>query len=304
MQRQRGLFTDWPQTRDATGRRLRYEHYARHFAIPEPEGGVARESLRMEWQGRSLPARRYRSPNADPGTVILYFHGGGFVVGSTQTHDSVTAHLAHHARAVVISVDYRLAPEYTAPCQLEDALLSLQWARQQYGDRARVIVAGESAGGTLAALLCQHAAASATLRIDGQLLICPGPFWASAFDGPEYGAGNTDPYLNGGDLAYYAATYAGSATASAFLPDEAGLAPAPPTLIYMAEHDPLSHQGRRYAEAIRRHQARVGVTMGAGMIHSFIRVCAVDPVAAAEFAQLCRDLNALLPATLETSDTP
>ncbi len=300
IERQRAQLGHWPQTRDVAGRRGRYAHYARCFAIAEPEGGVAREDFRLESGGHALPVRVYRPRSCAEDLVILYFHGGGFVVGSIETHDSVTAFLAHHARAIVVSVDYRLAPEFASPSQLEDAVAALQWVRRRYGDRARVVAAGESAGATLAALLCERAARDphrSQSRIDGQLLICPGPLSLS-LDGDEFHAANTDPYLRVGDLEYYALAYLGPAgaagAAQAFPLDAPGDGPMPPTLLYVAQHDPLRHQGFRYAEALRRRQASVRVVEGVGMIHSFIRVCSTDPAAADELARLCHTLAGML----------
>ena len=290
IKQQRQSMGNWPQTRDVEGRRARYEHYASLFAIPESAPGVAREDVTIECGGHSIAARLYRPNNIYENRVILYFHGGGFVVGGLETHDSVTSFMARHMRATVVSIGYRLAPEFVFPSQLEDAVGALGWARQYFGEDAAIVVAGESAGAGLAALLCKESAEQdLPLRIDGQFLICPGPLSAT-LEGDEFHDANTDPYLNASDLDYYARAYLGTDASDekrAFVLDSAWTRVMPPALMYVAMHDPLRLQGLQYANELKQLGSAVCVIEGAGMIHSFIRVCAVDTATADEFASLC-----------------
>ena len=160
-----------------------------------------------------------------------------------------------------------------------------------------MIAAGESAGGTLAALLCMRAVAEGGPTIDGQFLICPGPL-AARLDGEEFGPANTDPFLTGSDLEFYARAYLGGQdnAAEAFPLDAAVPRGLPPALLYVAGHDPLRHQAMRYVQVLAHAGTPARVIEGDGMIHSFIRVCSVDSIARADFARLCQEMATMFHA--------
>ncbi len=127
--------------------------------------------------GSDLPVRIYRPENAKPLPVLVFFHGGGFVIGSIDTHDNLCRALANHLPALVISVDYRLAPEHKYPAACDDAFAAVQWAAHNAGkwggDVSQLMVGGDSAGGNLAAVACQKAFAHGSPEIAHQILLYP-----------------------------------------------------------------------------------------------------------------------------------
>ncbi|MCA9972857.1 MAG: alpha/beta hydrolase fold domain-containing protein, partial [Anaerolineales bacterium] len=129
------------------------------FGRPRPMAAVA--DVTIPGRAAPIPARVYRPAAARPLPLLVYFHGGGWVVGSLETHDTICRRLAADAGRLVVSVDYRLAPEHKFPAAVEDAFAALTWAAAHAGelggDAARLAVAGDSAGGNLAAVVCQLA---------------------------------------------------------------------------------------------------------------------------------------------------
>jgi acetyl esterase len=143
---------------------------------PEPVESVTNENISAH--GRSIPLRIYRPKlrtdrAATP--LVLYFHGGGFAAGDLDTHDPVCRMLSNHASAIVVSVGYRLAPESPYPAAVEDCFASLEWAARSARNlgASQVLVAGDSAGGNLAAVVALMARDRADLPLAGQILIYP-----------------------------------------------------------------------------------------------------------------------------------
>ncbi|HYF58685.1 MAG TPA: alpha/beta hydrolase, partial [Burkholderiaceae bacterium] len=163
----------------APAARAHYERIAGTLDIaPAPMHSV--EDLRLELPGRTLRLRHYVPREhgwADPLPALLYFHGGGFTIGSVDTHDRVCRMLARDGGCAVLSLDYRLAPEHRFPAAVDDAFDALAWLRDEHGalgiDPARLAVGGDSAGGTLAAACALHAR-DRGWPLALQLLIYPG----------------------------------------------------------------------------------------------------------------------------------
>ena len=151
--------------------RALYDRYAAAFRAARPAGVRTEDFFIPATQpSRKIPARVYRAA-AVTGGVVLYLHGGGFVLGGLDSHDDVCAELAEKTGLEVVSIDYRLAPEHLHPAQLDDAEEAFLWLTR---DWYNIVVAGDSAGGNLAAALCLRRRAKGGRQPDAQVLIYPG----------------------------------------------------------------------------------------------------------------------------------
>ena len=221
-----------------------------------------------------LPVRVYRPYGTGPFPTLVYFHGGGFVSGGLDTHDALCRHLTIESGAVVVSVDYRLAPEHPFPAAVEDAIAATEWAadeREFLAGDGRLVVAGDSAGGTLAAVVALDAADRADLGVDRQLLVYPGigieEDQASVRD--HGGLVLTREDLEWFRDCYYDSElhlhnpYADPAEAC----DLAGVAPA---TVLTAGFDPLRDGGVAYAERLESAGVETRHVHYDDMIHGFL----------------------------------
>jgi acetyl esterase len=226
--------------------------------------------------GAALRARLY-APSLASVPVLLYLHGGGFTIGSIETHDSLCRQLAQRSGAAVLSLDYRLAPEHPFPAAVDDSWLALRWLADQGAaslglDAARLAVGGDSAGGTLAAASALLAR-DAGLRLRLQLLITPGTASGPAFPSRrEFAHGFL---LDAPTIDWFFANYIAPAqrTDWRFAPLEAddldGVAPA---CFVLAECDPLVDEGVAYADRLRMAGVPVELDIHRGMTHDFIKM--------------------------------
>lgn len=232
--------------------------------------------------GTEIRARLYSSKepdSADPVPVLLYMHGGGFVVGSLDSHQSLCRGLATESGAAVLAIAYRLAPEHKFPTAFEDAVDALAWigegGRAAGIDPARIAIGGDSAGGTLAAALAIEARDNPRLpRPQLQLLIYPGLSSRQKSDSfDRYGSGHL---LERETIDWFFAQYLRDEADREdwrFAPLAASdLSRLPPALIVLAEYDPLVDDGRAYAERLREADVDVDLRVYAGMIHEFLRM--------------------------------
>ena len=238
------------------------------------------------------PVRIYR-PHADaPTPTILYFHGGGFVIGDLDTHENVCRRLCADTGAVVVSVDYPLAPEHPFPAAVDAAVGALEWVVEHVhdlgADATRVAVAGDSAGGNLAAGCAQYAAAHG-IALAGQLLVFPPTDLAN--DYPSRTENGEGYFMSRADMYWFAENYLGMAEddprAAALVRDPRlsplladshdGLAP---TVIVTAEYDPLRDEGDAYAEALDKAGVPVVHRQFAGLVHGFYGMEGFSPAAA------------------------
>jgi acetyl esterase len=259
----------------------------------------ATEDLEVDGAAGSLPARVYR-PEGAAGELptILFLHGGGFVIGDVDTHDNQCRLLCRETEAVVLSVGYRLAPEHPFPAAVEDSIAALRWTLAHVaelgGDAGRVAVAGDSAGGNLAAVSARLARDEG-LALAAQLLIYPGTDFAGGY--PSEAENAEGFFLTAADVAWFAEKYAGDAdvTDPRLSPlraeDLSGLAPA---IVVTAEFDPLRDQGEAYAEALEAAGVSVIRRRYGGLIHGFFDLGALSPAAAAATHEICADLRGLL----------
>ncbi len=240
---------------------------------PEPVGTI--RDLRIPGPGGDIPIRVYTPEGSGPFPGLVYFHGGGWVLCDLDTHETVCRALARRAPAVVVAVDYRLAPEHKFPAAVEDAMAATQWVAANAAtlgiDPDRIAVGGDSAGGNLSAVVSLKSRRSGP-KISLQALIYP------VTDLSSFGTGSYREFAEGyhltaSEMAWFRGEYLGNPgqacdpDASPLLaPDLSG---APPALVITAECDVLRDEGEAYAE--RLHQARVPVTLTRypGMIHPF-----------------------------------
>ena len=245
--------------------------------IPGPD--VAKvEDRRIDAKGREVPVRVYTPDGAGPFPVLLWFHGGGWVLGSLDGADGVARHLSHGADCVVVSVDYRLSPETKFPGALEDCYGATEWVvRNASGlnvDPARVAVGGDSAGGNLAASVSLMARDQEGPSLAFQLLVYP--VTDRSFDTPSY-LDNADGYLLTRDaMIWFWDHYLGrdedanNVYASPLkAPDLSGL---PPALVMTAEFDPLRDEGEAYALGLKRSGVSTEHTRYPGVIHGFFEM--------------------------------
>jgi len=272
--------------------RAAYERMCAAFAQDYPAGLHARDgALHAKNPERVLAVRSYATPDAIPGRVVLYFHGGGFVVGSLKSHDSVCADLAAGAEVALVALDYRLSPEHRFPAALDDAEAAYD---DLLDSHQRVIVAGDSAGATLAVALCLRLRAKGRPMPWAQLLIYPmlHPDVRRALFGPKADA----PLLPAASLAGYMQAYLGyppeGITNPEILPlaarDFTGL---PPAAIFAADADPLSQDAHDYAAALKSSGVAVALHPGYGLVHGYLRGRTVSDQIAMAFSAIVSSLH-------------
>jgi acetyl esterase len=236
--------------------------------------------------------RVYRPvPTDDPLPVIAYFHGGGWVLMGIETHDRICRRLANATGAVVVSVDYRLAPEHRFPAALDDCFAVTEWladhAGRLGGDPQRLVVAGDSAGGNLAAAVALRArAAGPALR--GQVLVYPA---CDAAAETESLRTNGEGYLlTAADIAWFWGCYLGPdgdpmdpLASPIHAPDLTAL---PPAVVITAEYDPLRDEGEAYARRLDGFDVPVVLHRFDGVIHGFLGMEGLVPEADAAVAAI------------------
>ena len=252
--------------------------------------------------GADGPLRiRLYSPTSDailPG--LIYFHGGGLVAGSLETHDAIARALAHAGGVRVASIDYRLAPEHRFPAALDDAQFSVRHISThaaQFGvDPARLGVCGDSAGATLAAATCHAVARAGGPPLALQLLLCPILDYSRLTASKrEFASGYlVDQATLDHDLMHYLPADVGPGNPKVSPLLAADLAGMPPTLIHTAEFDPLRDEGRNYFERLTHAGNEVSYTCHPGMIHLFYGLGAVIPYARTAFEQIGGEIRAAL----------
>lgn len=282
--------------------RAMYRDLCKAFDRPRPVGVAVRdETLAADHRPIPIPIRIYHPRPGQPLPGLVYFHGGGWIYGDLDSHDTIAAEIAAAAEVAVVAVDYRLAPEHPFPAAFEDAWAAVQAiARraQTVGlDPARLAVGGDSAGGNLAAAVCLEARGRPNgPRPVAQVLIYP----ALGLDVArgEAALAPSAPCLAREDLRLYWQAYLGAASigtdaraAPLLSNDYRGL---PPTYIAAAAHDPLLNDSRVYTERLRAAGVPVDLDVHSGLVHGFLRArhCTVEGEAA--FAALCRAVHRLL----------
>jgi len=303
-----------PQMRGVLERMARAGHPPLHTRSPQdartayaagagvlevPKAALPRvEDLRIPARdGHALPARLY-APGKEAGLpLLLYLHGGGFTIGSIATHDILCRELARLSGCMVVSLDYRLAPEHRFPTAAHDAWDALAWLAAHAGelgaDPARLAVGGDSAGGTLAAVNA-ILARDAGLPLALQLLFYPG--CAAHQDTPSHATYARGLVLEEPAISWFFGNYVQSRAeredwrfAPLLAPDVDGVAPA---WIGLAECDPLVDEGVDYADKLRLAGVPVALEIYRGVTHEFIKMGRAIPEARQAHADAARALRA------------
>jgi acetyl esterase len=279
--------------------RAGYLARCRHFDPARP-AGIRVEDDVVPRDGGAVPVRWYRPEGAAPLPVVIYFHGGGWVVGNLDSHDTITAELAARTGALVVAVDYRLAPEHPYPAAFHDGRAVLHHVtdpgKVPGADPTRIVVAGDSAGGNLAAALSLWARDSGGPPLRGQALIYP--VLDPDLTHPSCRTNANAPLLTTAGMRWFWQAYLGGALST----DDSYAAPArsrnltdlPPAFITTADHDPLSDEGHVYARRLREAGVGVEHRAAARLVHGHLRARHLSADAAQEFDALAAALRRML----------
>jgi acetyl esterase len=244
-----------------------------------------------------IHARAYLPDGATPRPVMLYFHGGGYVKGGIEESDAFCRNLARVTKHLVLSVDYRLAPEHRFPAALDDAVAATIWAAKHAGELGGtpgpVVVCGESAGGNLAAVTCLQLRANPGVTIRHQVLLQPVVDFTLSF--PSIAMPSTECLVPREDLAWYYRTYCDDRCAMndprvspIFATDLSGL---PPALIVAAEFDTLRDEAAAYAERLNAAGVAARYLCADGMVHGYLQMRGLVPDAQAAALEIARAVN-------------
>jgi acetyl esterase len=264
---------------------------------PRPMARV--EEMAIPGPGGEIPARLYVALGAPkpPQPLLVYYHGGGWVIGDLETHDGLCRFLAEHSGCRVLSIDYRLAPEHPFPAAVEDAVAAFAWAAEHSGelgiDPARIAVGGDSAGGNLSAAVCLQTRDGGDARPAMQLLLYP-------VTDVVGGQASRDTFAEGflltrNDMDWFENHYipdgcdeADPRASMMRAPDVSGL---PPAYIATAGFDPLRDEAEIYAARMREAGVKVALQRHPGLIHGFANLTAICPSARAAMLEVAGALR-------------
>jgi acetyl esterase/lipase len=285
-----------PEARD-------YYMQARLVSNPEPPELKSAEPLSIPAPHGTIPARFYtpKTLRTKEGLspCLVFFHGGGWVIGNLETHDVVCRKLAHEGEVIVISVDYRLAPEHKFPAAVDDAVTATNWiaanAKQLGIDAARLMVGGDSAGGNLAAVVSLHARDHGGAKIAGQVLVYPATEFARTH--ASHREPETSILLTHSVIGWFANHYMGDADRSDWRASPARaktLAGLPPACVLTAGADPLRDEGDEYAARLKEAGVPVAYKHFPGQFHGFFtmgKLLKQADVAVTDIATWLKTLN-------------
>jgi acetyl esterase len=279
----------WPLAQQ----RKSWEDVCRMFRAPRP-AVINVEDIDVD----GIHCRVYRPAGAAVKPGVIYFHGGGWVLGSCETHDDMCAEMAAEADAAVVMVDYRLAPEHRHPAQLEDSLKVLRWMRAGPSgiDAANIIAAGDSAGGQMTVGLCLELRSQGEPLPKGQVLIYP--VLGADVNSPSYIRNAHAPCLTRDEMIFYLDSFLGprdspnwsDPRAVPLLCDVTGL---PPTFISVAAHDPLCDDGEFFAQKLKAAGVAMMLREESTLAHSFMRARHESEAAMTAFKSITAALKSL-----------
>lgn len=258
-----------PENDSVTVQRDNYNRLCQSFAVPYPNG-VTSKDLIINSDGYDLALRHYQCQSADKDIAIVYFHGGGFIVGNLESHDSICADICGETKLELFAVDYRLAPEFHFPRDIEDAVIAFEFVSERF---SRVIVAGDSAGGTLAAGVC-IARQSKTPQSVGQVLIYPA-LGGDQLNLASYKIHANAPFLTRKSVDYYhemRQKCEQNLNNPLFAPllhsDFSGL---PPCYAFSADIDPLKDDSEEYCRKLNDSGVEAYWINEIGLVHGYLR---------------------------------
>ena len=293
----------FPPVSTMTGAEARAATKARQVPPTNLDDVRSAEDVTIPVAGGSVGARVYR-PHGDPAVrrpLVLFLHGGGFVFCDIESHDGFCRQLAREVDAVVVSVDYRLAPEHRAPTAAEDAYAALLWAAERHDelgtDPARVVVAGDSAGGNLAAVVALLARDRSGPALAGQALLYP--VLDPACDSPSYTTYAEGWFNTREHMEWYWEQYLGPERRLPEPPElvapprARSLAGLPPAVVVITGADPLRCEGEQYAAALAAAGVPTIARTYPRLFHGFLTILGLRAGASAR-ALLYADLRTLL----------
>ena len=248
----------------------------------EPAGGVTEKEMMIAGPLGNFPIHVYTPEGPGPFPVMVYYHGGGFVIADTKTYDASPRALAKMANAVMVAVDYHQAPEHKFPAAPNDAYAAYEWtiahAKAINVDPTRVAVGGESAGGNLAAVVSMMARDKKAQMPVHQLLVYP--VVSDDMTRPSYVVNADAKPLNKPMMEWFFKHYGADATNPYAVPMKAtSLQGLPPATIIAAEIDPLLSEGKAYADKLKKDGVAVTYKEYTGVAHEFFGMGAVVPKA-------------------------
>jgi acetyl esterase len=283
-------------TRPVPEQRALYDGLVDAFPFDRPDGvEVVDDAVTVD--GHTVGLRVYRASSEPGQPAVLYFHGGGFVLGSIHTHDSIVAELAAKAGVTAIAVDFRPAPEHPFPAAVEDGWTALRGVVAEADrlgiDPDRIGVAGDSSGANLAVALCLVTRDRGGPRIAAQSLVSP------VLDFARWRSGGEDaPLLSGDEMVFFTACYVGD-RANVEHPYVSPLRSAtfedlPPAYVMAAELDSLRVDAEAYAERLRAEGTAVELVVEPGFVHACVRARGMSPQVADAVDRWCAATAALL----------
>ena len=286
----------WPLERQ----RQAWDEVCRSFRAPHPPG-LTVSDVAIPGPNGPLTLRLYRPPGAGIKPGLLYFHGGGWILGSIETHDDMCAEMAAGADVVVIALDYRLAPEDPHPAQYDDSRAALAWVLAQgevHGiDISRLIAGGDSAGGQMTAGLALALRDEGRDDLKGQVLIYP--VLGCDMATPSYRANAEAPSLSKAEMAHYLEAFLGRPGSPAWRDKiavpllEEDYKALPPAFVTAAGHDPLHDEAMIYAARLAQAGVAVAVRREPSLGHSYMRARRVSEPAGTGFAAIVAAIRSL-----------
>jgi acetyl esterase len=253
--------------------RALYNNYCAHFRKPRPQSVTIED-----FEVAGVRCRAYQTNGTARPPLLLYLHGGGFVVGGLESHDDICAELCDGADVEVVAVDYRLAPEHPFPAAFDDCWNVLH---ELAGRRLGMVIAGDSAGGNLAAALCLRARDEGGPAINGQILIYPG--LGGDMSSGSYIEHAHAPGLSTRDVIFYRSVYGGPGNKYAEPLRETDYSKLPPAFLVAAGIDPLHDDSLAYASRLSHAGVPSFVRDEPHLVHAFLRARHMSKPAADSF---------------------